>query len=169
MSVLLIAAVAENGVIGADGELPWHLPDDLRHFKELTMGAAVVMGRVTAQSLGWRPLPGRSNIVVTSRNEAHAGFVNTGSLDEALRMADNTNRRTFIIGGAGVYGAALAADPPLPDFLYITQVHASPEGDTYFPRIDPEAYRQVADQSEHHPAGDGNGHAFTFTVWQRNK
>jgi len=130
--VAIVAAVGENGVIGRDGDLPWRLPGDLAHFRRLTLGNTLVMGRRTHRSIG-RPLPGRRTIVVTSR--PLAGVETAGSIAEALMMAKTP---VFLAGGARIYAEGMAAA----NTLHITRVHARPAGDTRFPPIDP-AFRLV--------------------------
>ncbi|MFN4011053.1 MAG: dihydrofolate reductase [Pannonibacter sp.] len=138
LSIVLVAAVAENGIIGASNTMPWHIPSDLKHFKALTLGRPVIMGRKTFESLG-RPLPGRFNIVV-SRGAPHLpeGVAGAASLEDALVCAAQQAGQDgvdeiMVIGGGQLYAAALS----LADRLEITRVHAAPEGDTVFPEIDP--------------------------------
>lgn len=130
----MIAAVAANGVIGSDGAMPWHLPSDFKHYKATTMGKPLVMGRKTFESMG-RPLPGRTNIVVT-RNTGYApeGVIVTATLEEAIAQAQAVARRDgvdeiFINGGAEIYRQAMSRA----DRLYLTHVNLRPDGDTYFP------------------------------------
>jgi dihydrofolate reductase len=159
MIVSLVAAVAANGVIGRDGDLPWRIPADLRHFKAVTMGKPVIMGRRTWQSIG-RPLPGRRNIVI-SRDPAFAaaGAEVVASLEAALAAAADANE-AMVIGGGEVYAAAL----PRADRLYLTEVHLAVDGDVHFPKIDRAAWRETA--REDHPAADGNP-AFSFVTLER--
>ncbi len=125
----LIAAVARNGVIGKDGALPWHLSEDLKHFKRTTDGRAIIMGRKTHDSIG-RPLPKRRNIVVTRTTGAvFPGCEAAHSLDEAIALARGTDDCPFIIGGASLYEEAL----PLATELHLTTMDEDVEGDTYFP------------------------------------
>ena len=133
MPVTVVAAVARNGVIGRDGDLPWHLPDDLRRFKELTMGHVLVMGRKTFESIG-RPLPGRITIVVTRQAgwPAPEGVLVAGDLEAALQQAAALDDDVFVVGGAEVYRQALAEA----DVLELTEVDAEPEGDVHFPEVD---------------------------------
>lgn len=158
----LIAAVARNGVIGKDNRLPWHLPADLRHFKTLTTGHAVIMGRKTWESLPekFRPLPGRQNIVIT-RNAAYSapGASVAASLPEAVAVA--TGKEAFVIGGAELYKAAL----PLADRLQLTELDAAFEGDTWFPERDPLQWREV--ERELHR--DEAGLEFAFVRYDRNR
>ena len=146
----LIAAVARNGVIGIDQRLPWRLPADLKRFKALTLGHTVIMGRKTWESLpaNFRPLPGRRNIVVTR----DAGYRTTGamvvhSLPAAITAAGDGE--AFIIGGAELYAAAL----PLADRLQLTEIDATFEGDSHFPAIDHQQWRETTRETQHDEAG----------------
>ncbi|MCE9544877.1 MAG: dihydrofolate reductase [Planctomycetia bacterium] len=145
MPLSIIVAMAENGVIGRGGTLPWHISEDLKRFKRLTMGHAILMGRRTWDSLG-RPLPGRRSIVVSRNPEFRAvGAEVAGSLDEALRLAAGgsspTDDEVFVIGGASLYREAL----PLANRLHVTRVHAVIEGDTFFPEFNVAEWRLVED------------------------
>jgi dihydrofolate reductase len=143
----IVVAIGDNGVIGRDGGLPWPPTGDLAHFKSLTMGHPMVMGRATFESIG-RPLPGRTSIVVT-RDPAWSadGVEVVGGLDAALSTAARLDDDVFLIGGAQVYAAALAAD--VVDRMVVTRVHQSPAGDAWFPEVDwsqwPEISRQAHD------------------------
>jgi dihydrofolate reductase len=153
--ITLLAAVARNGVIGIDNRLPWHLPADLKHFKALTLGHTVIMGRKTWESLPakFRPLPGRRNIVVTRDPSYRAeGAVVAQSLPAAIAAAGSDE--AFVIGGAELYAAAL----PLADRLQLTEINAAFEGDTWFPAIDPDHWRETT--REAHRAEAGFGYAF---------
>jgi dihydrofolate reductase len=132
MTVTLVAAVADNGVIGNDGDIPWRIPADFAHFKALTLGHVLVMGRATYESIG-RPLPGRTTVVLT-RDPAWSadGVLVAGSLDEALDLAAGLDSEVFVAGGAGVYAQALDRA----DAQVLTEVHLSPEGDTCYPAFD---------------------------------
>jgi dihydrofolate reductase len=132
--VALIVAVAENGVIGRDGTLPWRIPEDMKWFRERTAGRPLVMGRKTWESFPKRPLPGRTNIVVTRDKVFRAeGAVVVNSLDAALDVASGEQpEEIMIIGGAEIYRAAL----PLAGRIYLTSVHGEIAGDTHFPEID---------------------------------
>lgn len=139
----IIAAVARNGVIGRDGGLPWHLPEDLKHFKKSTQGHSVVMGRRTweeiQQNLG-RPLPRRRNIVVTRRFDLFApGAEVAHGLAEALEMARQTDPEPIVIGGAALYAEAL----PIATRLLLTEIDRDYEGDTRFPSFDRRRWREV--------------------------
>ena len=135
--ISIIAAVARNGVIGHEGRMPWHLPEELAHFKAVTMGHALVMGRSTFESIG-RVLPGRRTIVLT-RDPAwqHPGVEAAHSFAEAVSLAGPADE-VFVAGGAQVYAAAL----PVTDALVMTWVDAEPEGDTYFPQVDWDDWRE---------------------------
>ncbi len=146
MTVTLVAAIARNGVIGADGGIPWHLPDDQRRFKELTIGHVVVMGRVTYESIG-RPLPGRTTVVVTRSagwGAGDYGVLVAPSVAAALAIAATIDEEVFVVGGTRVYDEAL----PFADRLELTWVDAEPEGDAWFPAVDWAAWREVA-REEH--------------------
>lgn len=157
MRIALIAAAAENGVIGRDNQLPWHLPDEFRHFKQTTEGHHVIMGRRTWESRG-KPLPRRANIVVSSQADYQApGAIVVASLAAALRTAEDAGEaEAFVIGGTRLYAEALAQA----DRLYLTRVHATVEGDAVFPSFDETQWREV-DRREH-PADER--HAFAFTI-----
>lgn len=138
--MVIVAAVGRNGVIGVDGRLPWSIPEDMAHFKSLTMGHALVMGRETFDSIG-RQLPGRLNIVLTRRSGwTHEGVRVAGSLDEALELARAHGSDTIIAGGAEVYRSALA----FADRMVLTEVEAEPDGDTYFPQVDWSLWTETA-------------------------
>ena len=165
MQIVVIAAVADNGVIGRGGTMPWRLKSDMRHFRALTFGKPVVMGRKTYHSLQIKPLPGRTNIVVTRDKSFTApGVLVAPSLDAALEAArgDAMRRGTdaiMIIGGADLYAQAM----PFADRLEITQVHSRPEGDSLFPPIDPAVWREAA--REAHPAGADDDAAYDFVSY----
>lgn len=150
----LIAAVARNGVIGEHGGIPWHLPADLRHFQEITMGHTVIMGRRTYESIG-RPLPGRQNIVVSSRLQQAAGCAVARSLQEGLALANR--QEIFIIGGARLYAEAL----PLAEQLDLTLVELAPSGDTWFPVVDWSQFAEIARQRQ-----DGTP-AYQYVTYRR--
>ena len=145
----LIVAMAENRTIGRDNELPWHLPDDLKYFKSVTMGKPIVMGRKTFDSIG-RPLPGRLNIVITRDDSwEHTGVQCAASLQQAMTLAaeyapdtDDGIKEVMVIGGEQIYRAAI----DLADKLYITRVQAEVEGDAFFPEYDETQWYQVSSQ-----------------------
>jgi dihydrofolate reductase len=139
MTVTIIAALGKNRVIGKDNRMPWHISDDLKRFKALTLGHPVVMGRKTFQSIG-KPLPGRDNIVITgSHSFAAAGCRVVHSLADALTAAQAATE-VFVIGGAEIYALAL----PLADRLQFTEVDAAIDGDAYFPDFDRSDWREVS-------------------------
>ncbi len=161
----LIAAVAQNGVIGRDNALPWRLPGDLGYFKRVTMGKPIVMGRKTFASIG-RPLPGRSNIVVSRDPGFRApGCRTVASLQAALELASELAGEgageVLVIGGSQVYAATL----PSAQRLYLTEVHAQIEGDAFFPPVDWSQWREVS--REQHAAEAPNPYAYSFVVYER--
>ncbi|HKO71513.1 MAG TPA: dihydrofolate reductase [Bradyrhizobium sp.] len=166
--IVLIVAVADNGVIGSKGALPWRLKSDLKRFKAMTIGRPVVMGRKTFASIG-RPLPGRTNIVVTRDPNFRArGAVVTTSLADtrAIARGDALRRSATeiaVIGGAEIYAQWI----DIADRLEITEVHARPEGDTCFAAIDATAWKEVA-RMRHPAAGDDNAD-FSYVTYRRRK
>lgn len=156
----LIAALAKNRVIGIENRLPWKLPEDLAHFKELTLGHPILMGRKTFESLG-RPLPGRRNIVIT-RN---ADYQPTGceiatSIPAAIDLCTKA-QEVFFIGGAELYKQVL----PLVDRLYLTEVQIEAQGDAWFPAFDSSAFREIS--REAHTGEKGDPLRFDFVVYER--
>ena len=138
--VVLIAAVARNGVIGAGGDIPWRIPEDFAHFKRTTLGHTLLMGRATYDSIG-RPLPGRTTIVLTRSPDWSAdGVLVAASLDDALALADGLPGDVYVAGGAAVYAATL----PIADEQVISEVHLSPEGDTFYPDFDRADWREAS-------------------------
>jgi dihydrofolate reductase len=163
VTLALVAAVALGGVIGRDGGLPWRLPEDLAHFREVTTGHPVVMGRRTWESLPdrFRPLPGRRNVVVTRNAHWSAeGAERAGSLDEALGLVDGAERIS-VIGGGELFAAAL----PLADELLLTEIDLELAGDTYFPPWDRDAFVEIA--RDEHVAEDGT--PFAFVTYRRGR
>lgn len=160
MRLSLIAAMDRNRVIGINNQLPWHMPADLRHFKALTLGKPVLMGRHTFDSLG-RPLPGRANIVVT--RDAHfrpEGVTVCGGLDEALAAAGEVEE-AMVIGGASFYAQCL----PRADRLYLTVIQHEFAGDAWFPEYDARAWRVTAEEA--HEADERNAYAYRFLTLER--
>jgi len=160
----LVVARADNGVIGVDGGLPWHLPADLRHFKRLTVGKPVVMGRRTFESIG-RPLPGRQNIVLTRDPAWRAdGVTAVANLAEAIAAAGLQQGarpdEIMIIGGAAVYAEAM----PSARRVHLTEVHAEPDGDTVLPPFDPGVWAETAREDN---AADGDAPAYSFVTLDR--
>lgn len=139
MRISIVVAMAANGVIGRDNQLPWHLPADLRHFKQTTMGKPILMGRKTYESIG-RPLPGRTNIVIT-RDPGYTadGCVVVHSIEAAMQAAGD-QEEIMVIGGAEFYRQVL----PYTDTIYLTRIHEDFEGDTMFPELSAAEWREVA-------------------------
>jgi dihydrofolate reductase len=166
--IVLVVAVAQNGVIGRDGDLPWRLPSDLKRFKQLTLGKPVVMGRKTWDSIG-RPLPGRPNIVVTrDASFAAPGATVVSSLDEGLAVAQREAEalgvdEICVIGGGQIYAQVFDRA----DILHVTRVEADVAGDTRFPAIDPAVFEKIADEPI--PQGEKDSHAMHFATWRRRK
>ena len=168
MHIAIYVAIAENGVIGREGGLPWRLSSDLKRFKAQTMGKPIVMGRKTWESFPKRPLPGRLNIVVTRDKTYRAeGAETVSSLDDAISFAKTRARcmagadEICVIGGGQIYAQAL----PLADRLHVTHVLAKVDGDTVFPPIDPEIWYLVS--AEDCPAGEKDTHATRYAVYER--
>ena len=158
--VTLVVAATDDGVIGRDGGMPWHLPADLAHFKRVTMGHPIVMGRRTFASIG-RALPGRLNVVVTrDRGFAAAGIAVAHSFNEALSACGDAPE-VMVIGGGELYRAAL----PLATRVYLTRIHAALEGDTHFPALDPAAWTETA--REERPPDDRNAYPLSFLTLER--
>jgi len=152
--------MASNRVIGRNNELPWHLPADLKHFKELTTGKPIIMGRNTYESIG-RPLPNRTNIIVTGNPDYKIeGCEIKHSLEDAIDCARSEGSEIMIIGGAHIYRDALL----IADRIYLTQIHQNIEGDIYFPEIDGQQWQETA--CENFPAQD-NDPAFSFLTMER--
>lgn len=162
MKISIIVAVAENNVIGKKGSIPWHLPEDLKHFKKITSGHHVIMGQTTFESIG-RPLPKRVSVVLTKdRNFESSSCIITHSLIEALKTAEKAGENeVFFIGGGSVYEQAL----PLASKLYLTRVHARINGDVFFPKIDPTVWKLVL--CETHQKDPENPYAFDFCIYQK--
>ena len=167
MIISAIAAVADNGTIGINGDLPWHLPDDLKYFMRTTRGHHVITGRKNYESIPekYRPLKDRVNIVVTRNTDYEApGAVVMGSLEEALEHARRAGEEeVFVIGGGQIYKEAFEAG--VVQRLYITLVHADIAGDTHFPLVDPGDWQEVG--RTHHPADERHAHSFSFVVLER--
>ncbi|CDX38773.1 dihydrofolate reductase [Mesorhizobium sp. ORS 3359] len=167
MDIAIYVAIAENGVIGREGGLPWRLSTDLKRFKADTMGKPIIMGRKTYEGIG-RPLPGRLNIVVTRDKAWRAeGIEVAHSLGDAIALAKVRGRcmagveEICVVGGGEIYAQAL----PLADRLHVTHVLARVDGDAHFPPIDPSIW-QVA-SAEDFPAGEKDSHATRYTVYER--
>ncbi len=160
MNVTLIAAMAQNRVIGKDNDLIWHLPDDLKHFKNLTKGHHVIMGRKTYESM-MRPLPNRVNIVISRNADYKAdGCIVVTSLTEAIRKAEGDSQ-PFIIGGGNIYKQSL----DIASAIELTVVNADFEGDTYFPEFDESEWKLVS--KEHHPKDEKHEASFDFLRYEK--
>lgn len=165
MKLSMIVAVAENGVIGRNNSLPWYLPNDLKYFKQTTMGKPVIMGRKTYESIG-KPLPGRTNIVITRQADYQPeGVKVVNSVEAARELAESVclidgQEEAMIMGGAEIYTLAL----PHTDRLYLTEVHADVEGDAFFPEYDKSLWQEVA--REDFAAEGPNPYNYSFVVYE---
>jgi len=154
----IIAAMARNRVIGIANRLPWHLPEDLQHFKRLTMGHHILMGRKTYASIG-RPLPGRTTVILTRQPGFRVeGCLSAGSLAEAVAMCGD-DPEVFVVGGAELYAQAL----PLAERLYLTEIEADYAGDAYFPEVDREQWRETGRQQQ----ASAGGLAYAYVTYER--
>ena len=164
MKISLISAVAENGVIGRNNDMPWYLPDDFAFFKRKTSHHPIIMGRKSLEALG-KPLPNRTNIVITRNPDfSAAGVTVVHTLEEAVDKAKKADRPTdeiFVIGGAEIYTMAL----PIATTLYLTEIHQAYEGDTYFPTFDKTEWHEVSRRP--HPADERHAVAFDFVEYER--
>lgn len=161
LMINIVVAKASNNVIGAKNNLIWHLPNDLKHFKNLTTGHPIIMGRKTFESLG-RPLPNRTNIVVTRDLNWNAdGIVKVNSLANALEEARKINDEIDIIGGGNIYKQAME----FTDVLYVTEVHYEFDGDTYFPEIDLDEWEEV--KREDFKKDEKHPYAYSFVTYNR--
>jgi dihydrofolate reductase len=167
MIISLIVAASTNNAIGKENKLLWHLPNDMKFFKNTTWGMPVVMGRKTYEALAGEPLPGRFNFVITRQKDWKPGrdkvTVNSG-LQQALEAAKDTDcKEAFVIGGGEIYKEAMA----IGDRIYMTRVHAVLDGDTFFPAIDEKVW-QLTDNRDF-PADEKHAYAYSFQVWERKK
>ncbi|MGB0178096.1 MAG: dihydrofolate reductase [Owenweeksia sp.] len=161
MNLTLIVAMAQNRVIGNNNDLIWHLPRDMKHFRELTTGHHVIMGRKTFESMNGRPLPKRVNIVITRQKDYEAeGCIVVNSLQEALNQVQDDDQ-PFIIGGAEIYKQAL----DIANTIELTLVYNDFEGDTYFPELDTENWKE--EQRTHFTADEKNAYAMDFITYVR--
>lgn len=162
MIISLVVAAANNNAIGKGGVMPWHLPNDLKHFKNVTWGMPVIMGRKTFDSLG-KPLPGRKNIVIT--RQAHweePGTVTVKSIDDALFLVREADvKEAMVIGGGEIFNMVFDKA----NRIYMTRVEAEPEGDTFFPAIDPKQWRLVSQKD--YEADGKNSFNHSFQTWER--
>ncbi|MAQ69487.1 MAG: hypothetical protein CMD23_00125 [Flavobacteriales bacterium] len=163
----LIVAASENNVIGVQNDLPWHLPDDMNYFKETTINSVVIMGRNNYLSIPkkYRPLKDRVNIILTKKTEFHApNCVIANSLEKAIELAKLEKKENiFIIGGGKVYKYAL--DKNLVDLIYLTRIHASIEGDTFFPKINLKKWKKI--NSKFHKKDKKHKFSFTFLIFKK--
>jgi dihydrofolate reductase len=160
MAISIIVAISQNGIIGREMDLPWHISADLKRFKSLTMGHHIVMGRKTYESIG-RLLPGRTTVIITRQSDYQIpGATVVNSIEQALAVAADDNE-IFIVGGSQIYNLAL----PRVDTLYITRVHADVEGDTRLDTIDWSTWE--CKNSERHSADDKNDHEYSFEIYHR--
>lgn len=159
--IAAVVAVAENNVIGKDNQLVWHLPADLRHFKQLTMGHPIIMGRKTYASIG-KPLPGRTSIIITRQADYKAeGCIVVNSVKAAVAKAKELDEQACIIGGAEIYRQSM----PYLDTIYITKIHHTFEGDTFFPKLEEADWQKVSE--EHHEPDEKNKYSFSFIELRR--
>jgi len=166
MTISMIAALARNGTIGKANDLPWHLPDDMKFFMQTTKGHHVIMGRKNYESLPekFRPLPNRTSIVVTRQRDYKApGCTVVHHLEEGIKMAEkNEEQELFIIGGSEIYKLGM----PFADKLYLTEIDADIEGDTFFPLYKKEDWHEISRQ--HHDADDRHQYAFDFVIYKKS-
>jgi len=161
MAISIVVAMSNNGVIGRDGDLPWHLSADLRHFKAITMGKPIVMGRVTHESIG-RILPGRENIILTqNENYQSEGCTIINDLNQVIARSEDLDE-IMIIGGAQLYKDTLG----LANCLFITEVHADVEGDVYFPEFDRGNWQEI--ERQFFRADDNNEFDYSFVVLKKS-
>lgn len=162
MIVSLLLAASANGVIGKDNKLPWHLPDDLKYFKNLTWGLPILMGRKTFDSIG-KPLPGRKSIVITRNKDwQHDGVAVVHTVNDAVANAEAFGaKEIFVIGGAEIFTSAL----PLAARIYLTRIHADFQGDVFFPEISHQEWQLTS--SRFVEADEKNAYDHTFEVWER--
>ncbi len=162
MNISLVVAAATNNAIGKDGKMPWHLPNDMKYFKNITWGMPVIMGRKTFESLG-RVLPGRKNIVITRQpGWEQPGAIAVKNIEDALFVAKETDaKEAMVIGGGEIYKALFDRAKR----IYITRVEAEPEADTYFPVIDPKLWWLMSQKN--HEADEKNAYNYSFQVWER--
>jgi dihydrofolate reductase len=163
MHITLIAAVARNRVIGKNNDLIWHMPEDLKFFKKTTLGHSVVMGRKTFESFG-RPLPGRTNIVLSrSKKPVHPDVVMFSKLEDAIVYCkENGEDECFIAGGAEIYQQAL----PLADRMIITEIHAEFEGDTFFPDFNPQEWKEIS--RDKRKKDTKNPYDYSFVIYEKS-
>ena len=160
--ISIIVAIAKNHVIGKDNQMPWHLPADLKHFKNVTYGSPIIMGRKTFDSIG-KPLPGRKSIVISRQGNLSLDFDSievVHSFSEAAK-ATGEHQEAFVIGGSNIYQLAL----PFTEKIYMTKIDLEVEGDTFFPELDSNNWALT--EEEHHQADERNPHNYSFLVYKR--
>ncbi|OGJ60384.1 dihydrofolate reductase [Candidatus Peribacteria bacterium RIFCSPLOWO2_01_FULL_51_18] len=161
MVISLIVAADENNVIGGGNKLLWYLPEDMKHFRKLTLGHTMIMGRKTFESIG-HPLPGRRNIVVSRKAQSIPGAETVGSLDEAFKKAEaDKSAEVFVIGGGQIYSQALSEA----ERIYITRVHSEFAGDIFFPGISEKEWIEIS--REEHGMDEKNKFGFTFLIYEK--
>lgn len=169
LNLRIIAAIADNGVIGKRGGIPWHIPDDLKRFQRLTSGKPVIMGRITFDSIYGRlgkPLPNRDNIVLTRNTDFDSsGIFIVHSFEEALDIADDLNDEAYVIGGNEVY--KLALESPLTRVMNLTEVHEGFDGDTYFPDFDKDEWNESARTNRIYTNKRGEEISYSFVTYER--
>jgi dihydrofolate reductase len=159
--ISIIVAIAENNAIGKDNELLWHIPEDLKRFKKITLGHSIIMGKRTWESLPVRPLRNRTNIILTDKPaDTFAGAIAAFSIDDAINKCGNDSE-IFIIGGGSVYNQFLN----IADRLYITHVHKTFDADTFFPEINPAVWEPL--EKEEHKSDEGTDFSYTYITYQR--
>ena len=166
MTISIICAATDNLVIGKDGDMPWHMPNDLKFFKRTTLGHHIIMGRKTFDAFGnGKPLPKRTNVVVTrNKNLKIEGVRVVHSLEEGIAIARNDgDEECFIIGGEQIYRLGM----PYANRVYLTRIHTQLVGDTFFPELDTEVWEQI--YIDKHPADERHKYAYSFTTWHRRK
>jgi len=164
MIISLIVAAAKNNAIGKDGDMPWHLSNDLKYFKNVTWGMPVVMGRKTFESFGHgKPLKGRKNIILTRQKDLKPdGVVVVNTINDAMFVAKEMDvNELMVIGGGEVYRLFFEKA----NRIYLTRVDAEPEADTFFPALDPQIWKLVSQKD--HEADEKNDHNYSFQVWER--
>lgn len=161
MIISLVAAMDRNGLIGAKNGLPWHLPAEFRHFKSVTMGKPIIMGRKTFESIG-RPLPGRKNVVISRSGFSAEGVIIVDSFEKALAEVSDAEE-AMVIGGASFFGLTINRA----DRMYLTYIDGEFEGDTWFPDFNPEDWTIIAE--EHHAADEKNAYGFRTVEYQRKR
>ncbi len=161
MLISFVVAAASNNAIGKDGKMPWHLPKDLKNFKNITWGMPILMGRKTFESIG-KALPGRKNIVLSSKAWEAEGVIRVKTLNDALFVAEQTDaNELMVIGGGEVYKSLLEKAKR----IYLTRIEAEPEADTFFPKIDPKEWHLMSQSN--HEADEKNPYNYSFQVWER--